>query len=225
MLPMKLTSTVGTVALVALTAPAVSADFNSYYDHVLRRDGSGGGHSHGGGGSSGGHGGSSGGHGGGGSNIQSASSNYQAPASSYQAPSSGYQSPSSGYQSPSSGYDSNNQGYNQPSSGYGGGGGDNSYGGGVTGSGYGNEPSFPDLTPIILGILVLTGLSLLFPSYVSLTSVKRKRRDADEGTCESKISSPDFSSFSLLPTQMLLYQGTYSFCSSIHSHISFCLSY
>jgi len=33
----------------------------------------------------------------------------------------------------------------------------------------------PDLTPIIIGILVLTGLSLLFPTYVTLTSVRRKR--------------------------------------------------
>merc|ERR1711892_1205999 len=39
------------------------------------------------------------------------------------------------------------------------------------------EPSYeePDLTPIIIGILVLTGLSLLFPTYVTLTAVRRKR--------------------------------------------------
>ena len=33
----------------------------------------------------------------------------------------------------------------------------------------------PDLTPIMIGVLVLTGLALLFPSYVNLTSVRRKR--------------------------------------------------
>ena len=33
----------------------------------------------------------------------------------------------------------------------------------------------PDLTPILIGILVLTGLALLFPSYVTLSSVRRKR--------------------------------------------------
>ena len=33
----------------------------------------------------------------------------------------------------------------------------------------------PDLTPIIIGILVLTGLSLLFPTYVTLESVRRRR--------------------------------------------------
>ena len=37
-----------------------------------------------------------------------------------------------------------------------------------------------DLTSIIIPLLALVGLSLLFPTYVSLTTV-RKRRDADEG--------------------------------------------
>jgi len=32
-----------------------------------------------------------------------------------------------------------------------------------------------DITPILIGVLVLTGLALLFPSYVTLTSVRRKR--------------------------------------------------
>ena len=36
-----------------------------------------------------------------------------------------------------------------------------------------------DLTSIIIPLLALDGLSLLFPTYVSLTTV-RKRRDADE---------------------------------------------
>lgn len=35
------------------------------------------------------------------------------------------------------------------------------------------EPA--DLTPLMIGVLVLTGLALLFPSYVNLTSVRRKR--------------------------------------------------
>ena len=33
----------------------------------------------------------------------------------------------------------------------------------------------PDIAPILLGILVLTGLAILFPSYVNLTTVRRKR--------------------------------------------------
>ena len=39
----------------------------------------------------------------------------------------------------------------------------------------------PDLTPIIIGILVLTGLSLLFPTYVSLTANAGRRKRSAEG--------------------------------------------
>ena len=49
---------------------------------------------------------------------------------------------------------------------------------GVSYGGY-EEETLPDLTPIIVGILVLTGLSLLFPTFVSLTSVRRKRHAED----------------------------------------------
>merc|ERR1712061_479956 len=40
------------------------------------------------------------------------------------------------------------------------------------------EASLPDLTPIIIGILALVGLSLLFPTFVSVSS--RKKRSAAE---------------------------------------------
>jgi len=33
----------------------------------------------------------------------------------------------------------------------------------------------PDIAPILIGILVVTGLAILFPSYVTLTTVRRKR--------------------------------------------------
>lgn len=49
-------------------------------------------------------------------------------------------------------------------------------------------PATPDLTPIIIGILVLTGLSLLFPTYVTLTSVRRKREA--QGTQGTRPQSP-----------------------------------
>jgi len=45
---------------------------------------------------------------------------------------------------------------------------------------YQEEEALPDLTPIIVGILVLTGLSLLFPTFVSLSSVRRKRHAEDD---------------------------------------------
>ena len=80
----------------------------------------------------------------------------------------------SGYAAPSAGYDQPAASYSSPSSGY-----------GAVSSGYGNEPALPDLTPIIVALLVLTGLSLLFPTYVSLASVRRKREtgDDEEGRC------------------------------------------
>lgn len=71
---------------------------------------------------------------------------------------------------------------------------DSGYGAPAPASGYdqpaseyiGYQPSAegaPDLTPILIGILVITGLALLFPSYVTLTAIRRRRRSADsEGT-------------------------------------------
>jgi len=64
------------------------------------------------------------------------------------------------------------------------------------------EAAVPDLTPIIIGILVLTGLSLLFPTYVTLTSVRRKRSaESTQGkrsvstslTCSRFISESPYS--------------------------------
>ena len=63
---------------------------------------------------------------------------------------------SSGYAAPSSGYDQPAASYSSPSSGY-----------GAVSSGYG-EPALPDLTPIIVALLVLTGLSLLFLSLIHI---------------------------------------------------------
>merc|ERR1712226_157684 len=40
------------------------------------------------------------------------------------------------------------------------------------------EADLPDLTPIIIGILALVGLSLLFPTFVSVSA--RKKRSAAE---------------------------------------------
>ena len=68
-------------------------------------------------------------------------------------------------------------------------------------TGYGEEESFPDLTPFLTLSLVILGLSLLFPAIVTITDVnsdtdntdgmvamdggKRKRRYADEGNTKS----------------------------------------
>merc|ERR1711934_1093140 len=61
-----------------------------------------------------------------------------------------------------------------------------SYGAPAPSYGYEEEP-LPDLTPIIVGILVLTGLSLLFPTFVSLATVRRKRHAEDEGDHQTDV--------------------------------------
>merc|ERR1711935_45050 len=60
------------------------------------------------------------------------------------------------------------------------------YGAPAPSYGYEEEP-LPDLTPIIVGILVLTGLSLLFPTFVSLTTVRRKRHAEDEHDTQTDV--------------------------------------
>ena len=85
---------------------------------------------------------------------------YGAPPASYSAPEPAYGAPAPEYGAPATTYE-------QPADSY-----------GVSYGGY-EEETLPDLTPIIVGILVLTGLSLLFPTFVSLTTVRRKRHAED----------------------------------------------
>ena len=49
------------------------------------------------------------------------------------------------------------------------------------------EAALPDLTPIIIGILALVGLSLLFPTHVSV-DVDRKKRSAAESKYRRQTS-------------------------------------
>jgi len=74
------------------------------------------------------------------------------------APASGYGAPAPSYGAPEPSYEEPVQEYAASAPSYG-----------------AVEAGTPDLTPIIIGILVLTGLSLLFPTYVTLTAVRRKR--------------------------------------------------
>ena len=87
---------------------------------------------------------------------------YSAPAPSYSAPAPSYSAPAPAYGAPEASYDAPASGYGPPSSGYGAPG-----GGGLGGL---------DLTSIIIPIIALIGLSLLFPTYVSLNTVRRRRR-------------------------------------------------
>ena len=92
-----------------------------------------------------------------------ADSGYGAPAATYEEPAASYGAPAPSYSEPETGY-----GAPAPSYGY-------------------EEEPLPDLTPIIVGILVLTGLSLLFPTFVSLTTVRRKRHAEDEHDTQTDV--------------------------------------
>jgi hypothetical protein len=88
------------------------------------------------------------------------------------APSSGYEEPASSYGAPAASYGAPAASYGAPSASYG----EPAY---EAAPSYGaEEAALPDLTPIIIGILALVGLSLLFPTFVSVSA--RKKRSAAE---------------------------------------------
>merc|ERR1739845_197201 len=73
----------------------------------------------------------------------------------------GYGAPSPSYNEPAASYGEPQPSYGEPAPTYG-----------------ADEAALPDLTPIIIGILALIGLSLLFPTFVSVSA--RKKRSAAE---------------------------------------------
>ena len=50
----------------------------------------------------------------------------------------------------------------------------------------------PDMAPLLVGILVLTGLAILFPSYINLTTVRRKRSAVGGQGKRSPVDRPVF---------------------------------
>jgi hypothetical protein len=104
-------------------------------------------------------------------------SGYSAPASSYSAPASSYGAPAASYGAPAPSYGAPAPSYEEPAPSYGA----PSYG--APSYEVEEQPGFfPDVTFIIVGILIVIGLSLLFPTYVSLTTVRRKRDTAEGKT-------------------------------------------
>ena len=98
----------------------------------------------------------------------------------YHEPAGGYEAPShSSYDPPSVSYSS----YSEPSTSYG----EPSY----EASSYEAEPYNPlsVLTPIIIGIMALLGLSLLFPNNVRIDNVRRKRSSAEGKRVNSYTSN------------------------------------
>ena len=90
-------------------------------------------------------------------------SGYEEPAASYGAPAASYGAPA-----PAASYGAPAATYGAPATSY-----------EPSAPTYESDAALPDLTPIIIGILALVGLSLLFPTFVSLTSVRRKRSAAE----------------------------------------------
>merc|ERR1712073_101231 len=92
-------------------------------------------------------------------------SSYSAPAPSYSAPAPSYSAPEPSYGAPEPSYGAPEPSYSAPSYGY-------------------EEASAGlDLTSILIPILALLGLSLLFPTFVTVSGGRRKRDvlDEDEG--------------------------------------------
>jgi hypothetical protein len=86
------------------------------------------------------------------------------------APSDGYAEPAASYGAPSPSYNEPAASYGEPQPSY-----------GEPAPSYGaEEAALPDLTPIIIGILALIGLSLLFPTFVSVNANGRRKRAAEE---------------------------------------------
>lgn len=94
--------------------------------------------------------------------------------------------------------------------------------GATSGYGYETQSSLPDLTPLIIGLLVLTGLSLLFPTYVSLSTVRRKR-DLDSDAAAGKRTSrmPVASNRGFVPSPHPLLTLSVKVFRDIRTHFAF----
>ncbi len=112
-----------------------------------------------------------------------------APSSGYSTPnnpSSGYGTPQdtgSSYAAPASSYEQSAPAYDAPSSGYDTGA---SYDTGYSPSGYGAEEEPFPISALIIPILIIAGLSLLFPTITSVSV--RKRRHAEHGKYSTHIA-------------------------------------
>jgi len=141
----------------------------------------------------------------GGSHHAPPQSSYDAPSSSYSAPSTSYNAPSPVYKPsyneptnygppepsygpPEPSYGPPEPSYGQPEPSYGAP--EPSYGAPATSYGissYEEEKPGIDLTTILIPVLALLGLSLLFPTYVTLSTVKRKKRSAEEDSTSNLV--------------------------------------
>ena len=144
-------------ALASLAAVVVAEDLGSLYPNSLYKRDGGSSHSH--------------------SAPAAPSSGYSAPESSYAAPAPSYSAPAPSYQ-PS--YEAPQESYGPPSTGYE----TPSYG--TPSSGYGEAAAGGlDLTSILIPILALLGLSLLFPTFVTINGTRRKREASGNASSQN----------------------------------------
>ena len=115
------------------------------------------------------------------------SSGYDTPSAGYSAPASGYDAPATGYGAPDTGYGAPDTGYGAPATGY-----------GAPDTGYGTAPSyggddgkFPDLLgPLlwpVMVILMFVGLSLLFPTIVTVQNGNGRRKRSLGKFCKNFV--------------------------------------
>merc|ERR1712073_153451 len=163
-------------ALASLAAVVVAEDIASIYPSTLyKRDG--GSHSH----------------------APAPSSGYSAPESSYAAPAPSYSAPAPSYQpsyeAPQESYGAPQESYGAPSAGYE----TPSYG--TPSSSYGEASGGLDLTSILIPILALLGLSLLFPTFVTINDAGRRKREAGDDSAASIVNRIQDMSLALMESE------------------------
>merc|ERR1712130_471279 len=110
----------------------------------------------------------------------SSSSSYGAPEPSYSAPAPSYSAPAPSYGAPEPSYGAPEPSYGAPEASY-----------GAPSYGYEEASAGLDLTSILIPILALLGLSLLFPTFVTINGTGRRKRDVmdeDESTTSNMIN-------------------------------------
>jgi len=184
MVTVYISAMISVLVLASLAASAAADDLSSLYPNSLyKRDG--------------------------GSHSSAPSSSYGAPEPSYSAPSPSYSAPAPSYSAPS--YEAPEPSYGAPEPSYGApepsyGAPEPSYGApsagyGAPSSSYGEASGGLDLTSILIPILALLGLSLLFPTFVTINDAGRRKREAGDDSAASIVNRIQDMSLALMESE------------------------
>jgi len=184
MVTVYISAMISVLVLASLAASAAADDLSSLYPNSLyKRDG--------------------------GSHSPAPSSSYGAPEPSYSAPSPSYSAPAPSYSAPS--YEAPEPSYGAPEPSYGApepsyGAPEPSYGApsagyGAPSSSYGEASGGLDLTSILIPILALLGLSLLFPTFVTINDAGRRKREAGDDSAASIVNRIQDMSLALMESE------------------------